>query len=117
MTEATMELGKVMLTRTLERDGTTVVVRIGEPVPFTKGEPDSYVPFQIGDDEVQMAGGIDGVQALMFALATIGDLLESEAVTLLGMEGSGFPVTEPEEGTYVATLRVPMDMSLLEGSA
>ncbi len=112
-----MKLGEVMLTRTLERDGQPVIVQIGRPVPFTEGEPDSYVPFQVGDDDVQMAGGIDAVEATLFALTMIGDLLKTEAVTLMGMEGSGFPMTVPEKGMYVSTLRVPMDMSALEGSA
>ncbi len=109
------DLGEVIMTRELERDGKTVLVEIGRPVPFSKGATDCYVPFRIGDDEVKMAGGVDSVQAMLFALAMIGDMLKGEQVTFLGME-PGFPVTEPEEGMYVATLRVPMDMSLLEGS-
>jgi hypothetical protein len=52
-----------------------------------------------------------------FALGMIGDLLKAEpGSTFLG-DAPGFPVTQPEEGVHVATLRVPMDMGPLEGSA
>ena len=116
MTEG-FELGEVILTRTLERGDKTVLVEIGQPVPFAQGESDCYVPFRIeglDDDEVKMAAGVDSVQAMLFALAMIGDLLHTEqGVTFLGME-AGFPVTEPEEGMFVATYQAPMDMSLLE---
>ncbi len=113
------ELGEVILTRELEHDGKKVLVRVGRPVPVADGETDCYVPFRInglGDDQVYMAGGVDSIQAMLFALAMIGDLLKSEqGLTFLGME-PGFPVTEPEEGMYVATYRQLMDMSLLERS-
>lgn len=111
------DLGDVILTRELERDGTRVLVQIGRPMPFAAGESDHYVPFRIGDGPVMIAAGIDGVQALIFALAMIGDLLKGEGMTFIGSTDPGFPVTVPEEGMYVATLRVPLDPSLLEGSA
>jgi hypothetical protein len=111
------ELGEVILTRELVRHGKPVLVQIGRPVPIKPGETDNYVPFRVvglGDDEVKMAGGMDGVQAVLFALAMIGDLLKAEpGVTFAGLE-PGFPVTTPEAGMYVSTLRLPMDMSLLK---
>ncbi len=111
-----MKLGDVIMTRELERDGETVLVEIGRPMPFPPGGSDYYVPFRIDYGEVLMAGGIDSVQAMLFALAMIGDMLKAESrVTFLGGE-PGFPISTPEEGTYVATLRVPMDMRLLGGS-
>lgn len=112
-----MRLGEVIMSRELERaDGTKVVVEIGRPALFAAGESDHYVPFRIDGGPVMEAGGADSVQAMLFALGMIGDLLQAEGVTFLGGD-PGFPVTTPEEGAYVATLRVPMDMSLLEGSA
>lgn len=114
-----MELGEVILTRELERDGVKSLVKIGRPVPLVEGQSDCYVPFRIdsldGEGEVLTAAGADGVQAMLFALAMIGDLLEGEGLTFLGGE-PGFPITVPEEGMYVSTLRLPADMSLLKGS-
>lgn len=111
-----MELGEIIMTRELERGDAIVRVRVGKPMPFAEGETDCYVPFRIdglGDDRVLIAGGVDGVQAMLFALAMIGDLLKNEQVTFLGME-PGFPITAPEDGAYVSTFRQPVDMSLLE---
>lgn len=116
MTEEAMEepvkLGQVIMTRVLERDGKDILVEIGLPVPFAEGETDCYVPFRIGDDNVHMAGGVDSVQAMIFALAMIGDLLKADGLDTF----PGFPVTEPADKLYVCTYRQPTDVSLLEAT-
>lgn len=113
-----MRLSEIMLTRVLERNGREVRVEFGQPVPFGQGELGCYLRFRITGLDAAIgvieAQGLDGVQALQFAMTIAGDLLASEGVTHMGMEGSGFPTTVAEEGAFVSTLRLPADPSLLE---
>lgn len=97
-------LGKVIMTRVLERGRPTVLVEIGRPMPFADGGSGGHVPFRVGDGRVLQAGGVDGVQAMLFALAIIGDLARSDGLTFLGTQA--FPTTVREEGVFVSVYRL-----------
>ncbi|MDM2402077.1 hypothetical protein PP613_23370 [Mycobacteroides abscessus] len=79
--------------------GTQVTVKLGAPHPFDGHDPGQgwYCPFRVEGINDQpwasFAGGVDSVQALMLALARIGDFLNSHAdleLTFAGQQDLGF---------------------------
>lgn len=89
-----IHLGQIIAIRMLHvADGPkNIKVRIGRPKRFPDGE-DYYCPYQIigtGNEKVQHAAGIDGVQALVLTLEKIGtDLytsVEAKSGTLSWLE-------------------------------
>jgi hypothetical protein len=70
--EKLTEIGRPIAERVLSIEGSTetVIVRLGEPLPFPDGE-DWYCPYEVvrGDQRmVRFAAGIDSLQALQLAL-------------------------------------------------
>ncbi len=108
-------LGQVIASRKLDYAGQEVNVQIGLPVQFSDESRDYYCPFRVdglgqaGTWE-SFAGGVDSIQALIFALAAIGDRLSHDArdLTYLGGAELGFPVTQKTaESMWVAIVQYP----------
>jgi hypothetical protein len=83
--------------RTLMRDnGATVTVKLAQPRPFEEAAPegDWYCAYRVdgvGDEPVaSFAAGVDGIQALILALAKVGDYLTSRDDLGLSFHGRGY---------------------------
>jgi hypothetical protein len=95
------DVGMVIATRKLEREGVAnVVVHIGKPEKFP-GSEDYYCPFRVhglDNEKVGYAGGVDAVQTLELALKMVGTVLytsteaQARELTWNGSEDLGFPV-------------------------
>lgn len=72
---------ELVASRTLTGKSGVVTLELGKPLQDSDG-PDWFCPWRVSgltDGDIEsFTGGVDSVQALIFALAAIGDLVESE---------------------------------------
>ncbi|QIS22124.1 DUF6968 family protein [Nocardia terpenica] len=69
------DVGEVVASRTISHDGQRHTVTIGHPFPASDNSF-TLCPFRIGDQPRAVAGGWDGMQALLTAVRMIGAWLQ-----------------------------------------